>query len=171
MEHEAPPQLIRTELYFSDKTKKVNISDATELEKLCDVFNCDFFDGRIEKNVISETFKDNCHQYQNDYLFTVEFGDKDDKVLFMSQTPVFEDLLYYMSNVITKEIEKKRELEQGEYRPKFVMVSGHEVTLMGFMEYMKHFLSKTEKIPSVPFASSVYLEVYRKEEKEKLSPC
>ena len=158
------------ETYFSDKSKKVNISDATELEKLCDVFNCDLFDGRIDKNCISETFQDNCHKYLNDYLFTIEFGDKDDKVLFMSQTPVFEDLLYYMNNVITKDIEKKRKLDQGEYRPKFVMVSGHEVTLMGFTEYMRRFLNKTEKIPNVPFASSVFLEVYRKEEKEKLSP-
>ena len=41
---------------------------------------------------------------------------------------------------------------------------------MGFTEYMRRFLNKTEKIPNVPFASSVFLEVYRKEEKEKLSP-
>ena len=84
----------------------------------------------------------------------------------MSQTPVFQDMLYYMSNVISKDIEKKRELEQGEYRPKFVMVSGHDVTLMGVIEYMKHFLNKTEKIPIVPFATSVFFEVYRKEEKD-----
>ena len=73
------------ETYFSDKSKKVNISDATELEKLCDVFNCDLFDGRIDKNCISETFQDNCHKYLNDYLFTIEFGDKDD-ILFHGST-------------------------------------------------------------------------------------
>ena len=155
--------------YFNGKNKTVNTTNVTHLAKLCDEFKCDVVDGRFDKNIISETFEESCTQFQNDLLFTLEFGDKENKILKMSQTPVFQDMLYYMSNVISKDIEKKRELEQGEYRPKFVMVSGHDVTLMGVIEYMKHFLNKTEKIPIVPFATSVFFEVYRKEEKEKLS--
>ena len=44
------------------------------------------------------------------------------------------------------------------------MISGHDVSMMGMMEYLKNAFNIEKEIPIVPFATSLSLEVYKKGE-------
>lgn len=143
---------------------KLDFTNGTDLFNICDQFVCDLYDGRIPKDVISDNFTESCQTFLSKLLFEEEFGDEKKEVLDMSMSPVFEELLYYMSNSIQNDITNEGKQKLGIYTPKLVMISGHDVSMMGMMDYLKNTFNLDKAIPDVPFATSLSLEVYKKSE-------
>ena len=143
---------------------KLDLTNGTDLFNICDQFICDLYDGRVNKTNVSETFEESCQIFLSKLLFSEEFGDEKNEVLDMSMSPVFEELLYYMNNSIVNDITNEGKQKLGIYTPKLVMISGHDVSMMGMMEYLKNAFNIEKEIPIVPFATSLSLEVYKKGE-------
>ena len=143
---------------------KLDLTNGTDLFNICDQFICDLYDGRVNKTNVSETFEESCQTFLSKLLFSEEFGDEKNEVLDMSMSPVFEELLYYMNNSIENDITNEGKQKLGIYTPKLVMISGHDVSMMGMMEYLKNAFNIEKEIPIVPFATSLSLEVYKKGE-------
>ena len=66
-----------------------------------------------------------------------------------------------MDNSIVNDMKNKGKETLGTYTPKLVMISGHDVSMLGMMEYLKRVFNINNPI-LVPFASSLSFEVYRK---------
>ena len=148
--------------YFKMTHPEFNYTNGAELFNICDHFICDLYDGRLEKeSIISETFNKSCQTYLSNLLLIEEFGDKSQTVLNISMSPVFEELFYYMDNSIVNDMKNKGKETLGTYTPKLVMISGHDVSMLGMMEYLKRVFNINNPI-LVPFASSLSFEVYRK---------
>ena len=94
-------------------------------------------------------------------IFLLQEGEKMKEYFKDTISPVFEELLYFMDNSIVNDIKHKGSEELGIYTPKLVMISGHDVSMLRMMEYLKRVFNIENPI-LVPFASSLSFEVYRK---------
>lgn len=82
-------------------------------------------------------------------------------------SPVFEELFYYMDNSIVNDMKNKGKETLGTYTPKLVMISGHDVSMFGMMEYLKRVFIIHNPI-LVPFASSLSFKYIGKENQKPL---
>ena len=77
----------------------------------------------------------------------------------LAASPSFRKIVKWMELRINKDISKKRTFSYGE--PKFVMYSGHDMTLAPFQLFMKSLFGT--RIQYTGFASNIYIELHKKD--------
>lgn len=140
--------------YFKDNTNITeHLNETFVLLSLCDSYISDITDGRFgNKPPFEDAFETDCQQLLRDLWMEYIFGDKEKRVLTMSMSPIMRDIVHYINESINTP----------DKSPKFMMVSGHDVSLLGIFAFMSMY-TKRGAIDNfvVPFATSMFLEVYQ----------
>jgi len=134
----------------------------------CDHFISDFIyddeDLQIKKLTNYEINLNNlfnhCQKIAKIMQFDVVFGNDD--VLFMSMSPSFKKIINWMEKrIFLHKLNKTNELDYNS--PKFVIFSGHDTTIAGFIKIMNKLFGS--EIINPEFSANVFFELDFKDEK------
>ena len=128
---------------------------------MADVFLTDYDNFRdmssLEKVGINLTkYYDLSVEMKSLFLFHAECNEEMGE---LAASPSFRKIVKWMELRIKKDISKKRTFSYGE--PKFVMYSGHDMTLAPFQLFMKSLFGT--RIQYTGFASNIYIELHKKD--------
>jgi len=128
----------------------------------CDHFISDFIfddeDSQLKKlenyEINLNNLFNHCQNLTKIMQFDVVFGNDD--VLFMSMSPSFKKILNWMEKrIFLHKMNKSNELDYNS--PKFVIFSGHDTTIAGFIKIMNKLFGS--EIINPEFSASVFFEV------------
>ena len=138
---------------------------------MCDQYISDYIDGRnldIFKyyNISVDEFYTFCIQVAEvdfkDYLF----GDEEKNVVQLAISPIFNQMLIYLKNRVNADLNNETiDSNLNDFsNPKFFMISAHDSTIWGLNIFLNEAFKKSYDYIKPTFASSVFIEVYKKEE-------
>ena len=138
---------------------------------MCDQYVSDYIDGRnlnVFKyyNISVEEFYNFCIQVAEvdfkDYLF----GDEEKNVVQLAISPIFNQMLIYLKNRVNADMNNETiDSNLNDFsKPKFFMISAHDSTIWGLEIFLNEAFNKSYEYIKPTFASSIFIEVYKKEE-------
>ena len=129
---------------------------------MCDVFLADYYNDRnlssFEKAGINLTvFKDLAYEMKNLFLFKSECNEE---IGVLATSPSIKKIIKWMDNRINRDMNGGNK-ESNYQEPKFVMYSGHDMTLAPFELFFKKAFGTKTKFPE--FGSNMFLELHKPE--------
>ena len=127
---------------------------------MCDVFLADYYNDRnlssFEKAGINLTiFRDLAYEMKNLFLFTSECNEE---IGVLATSPSIKKIIKWMDNRINRDMNGGH-VESNYQDPKFVMYSGHDMTLAPFELFFKKAFGTKTKFPE--FGSNMFLELHK----------
>ena len=140
----------------------------SSIEKICDTFIADYFDGRIieelsKTGINFEEFNEHC--LTNISLITVYYnyyGNPVEKSVEFGVSPMFREIFEYMEKRIKLDKENNPD-KIIPSSPKFVVVSGHDVSLAAFDLFFKNRFHIDYQ--RADYANNQIFELWKKDEK------
>ena len=137
---------------------------------MCDQFISDYIDGRdlndlTNYNINIDNFYEFCGRVADtDFQYYI-FGDEKKQINEMSMSPMLSEMLVYLKNRVYADLYNvtiDKNLNDFS-KPKYIMVSGHDITICGIEIFINDAFGKNYSYIRPKFASSLFLEVYKKE--------
>ncbi len=138
---------------------------------ICDTFVSDYTEGKELKiftkvGIDLVAFNQTAYEFLKIDILDVGFGDDGYKLATMSMSPTALSIINWMDTRIENDI--KGLDYNGFPSPKFVMYSAHDTNMAGIQTYIKAVFNNTQ-LYYTPFASSIFFELYRKDNLTNLS--
>ena len=150
-----------------------------DIGKICDAVIADYTQGKdlsefIEKTTIDlDILFNECKNILGSSFRDKLYGDKNKTVLFLEESTLIKEMIYYMKLRVDADIEgisEKIDKNVSDYsRPKMVIISGHDTTLAAQILYLIKIFNLDENIYTLPtYTAQVAVEVTRQDDiKEK----
>ena len=151
---------------FFGKNNTDFLFDYYEVFFMADNFLADYYNNRdlsnLEKAGINLTvFKDLSYEMKSYFLFQSECNED---IAVLATSPSIKKILKWMENRINRDM-KGGDQESNYQEPKFVMYSGHDMTLAPFELFFKKIFGAKVKFPE--FGSNMFLELHKPDRRTK----
>ena len=133
----------------------------------CDTFIADYYDGRdltklYNYGLNKEDLIKDCKDLLRVYFEFQRYGDKNRNILRLSMSPILSESFAFIDRRIERDIAENETSIFDFSSPKYVMVSGHDVSVEGLLLYIEEAFNFPRNWELPVFATSLYFEVYRK---------